>query len=45
MKALVRKAIMILESIKSFVRITPILSIIARNLKLCGHVINLARAS
>jgi len=42
MEILVRKAIMILERIKSLVRIIPILSIIAKNLKLYGHDINIA---
>jgi len=32
MKILVRKAIMTLERIKSFVRITPILNVIAKDL-------------
>lgn len=41
MEILVRKAIMILERIKSFVRITPILNVIAKNLKLCGHVVTM----
>ena len=41
MQGHVRKAIMILERIKSFVRITPILNVIAKNLKFCKHVINI----
>ena len=45
MKVLVRRDIMILEGIKSLVRIIPILNIIAKNLKFCGHVINIGRAS
>jgi hypothetical protein len=36
MEVLVRKDIMILEGIKSLVRIIPILNIIAKNLNLCG---------
>jgi len=45
MQGHVRKGIMILERVKSLVRIIPILNIIGKNLKLCGHAINIARVS